>query len=93
MPRSNQVFAGLPLEDRLKAEGFQAQCAIAIVELSSGKALHWLRLGGVVRELYDIAVLPGAKRPMLVGLQQGGPINRLISRDPDLPMDKLRASA
>jgi len=83
----------LPLEDRLKAEGFQAQCAIAIVELSSGKALHWLRLGGVVRELYDIAVLPGAKRPMLVGLQQGGPINRLISRGPDLPMDKLRASA
>ncbi len=89
LPRSNEAFAGLPLEDRLKAEGFAPQCAIAVVELATGKALHWLRLGGVVRELYDIAILPQARRPMLVGLQANGPINRLISRGPDLTLAAL----
>lgn len=91
LPRSNEVFAGLPLEDRLKAGNWQPQCAVAVVDLASGRAVHWLRLGGVVRELYDIAILPAARRPMLVGLQQGGPINRLIARGPDLPMEALRA--
>jgi uncharacterized protein (TIGR03032 family) len=90
LPRANEVFAGLPLDDRLKAEGFQPQCALVVVELSSGKALHWLRLGGVVRELYDVALLPRARRPMLVGMQQAGPINRLVLRGPDLALDALR---
>ncbi|GBD41653.1 hypothetical protein HRbin39_01037 [bacterium HR39] len=29
---------------------------------------EWLRLEGVVRELYDVAVLPGVVRPKLLGL-------------------------
>ena len=91
LPRANQVFAGLPLDDRLKAERLEPQCALAVVELASGRTLHWLRLGGVVRELYDVALLPMARRPMLVGLQQAGPINRLISRGPDLPLTELAA--
>jgi uncharacterized protein (TIGR03032 family) len=93
LPRQNAVFSGLPLDDRLKAERLEPQCALVVVDLASGQALHWLRLGGVVRELYDVALLPGARRPMLVGLQQAGPINRLISRGPDLPLDALRAGA
>ena len=89
LPRQNAVFSGLPLDDRLKAERLEPQCALVVVDLASGEALHWLRLGGVVRELYDVAVLPMACRPMLVGLQQAGPINRLISRGPALPMAAL----
>jgi uncharacterized protein (TIGR03032 family) len=89
LPRQNTVFSGLPLDDRLKAEGWQPQCALVVVELATGRALHWLRLGGVVRELYDVALLPMARRPMLVGLQQTGPINRLISRGPDLSLAAL----
>ena len=79
LPRAHEVFAGLPLEDRLKAEGQPAQCAVAVVELSSGRILHWMRLGGVVRELYDIALLPKSRRPMLIGLAQSQ-FNRLITR-------------
>jgi hypothetical protein len=30
---------------------------------------HWVRLGGVVRELYDVGVLEGIVRPMAVGFQ------------------------
>lgn len=93
LPRANRVFAGMPLDDRLKAEKLEPQCAVVVIDLASGRALHWLRLGGVVRELYDIAILPKARRPMLVGLQQAGPINRLVSRGADLPMAALQARA
>lgn len=92
LPRSNQVFAGLPLEDRLKAERIEPQCALVVVEIASGRAMHWLRLGGVVRELYDVALLPQARRPMLVGIRDAGPLNRLILRGADLPLDALRAA-
>jgi len=85
LPRSNQVFSGLPLEERLKAEGRRAECAVLVVDLATGAVVHWLRLGGVVRELYDIALLPGHRHPMLVGFAQGQ-INRLISRGPPAPL-------
>jgi uncharacterized protein (TIGR03032 family) len=88
LPRANQVFSGLPLDDRLKAENQPAQCAVVVVELKSGKPLHWLRLGGVVRELYDIAILPSARRPMLIGLAQSQ-FNRLVSRGAALSLEEL----
>ena len=88
LPRSNEVFTGLPLDDRLKAENQPAQCAVVVVELATARVLHWMRLGGIVRELYDIAILPGARRPMLVGLAQGQ-VNRLINRGAPLPLAEL----
>jgi len=86
LPRASPVFAGLPLERRLAEAGFAAQCAIAVVNLATGEAEHVLRLGGVVRELYDIAVLPGLRRPMLVGTAAGGALDRLVLRGPDLTL-------
>jgi uncharacterized protein (TIGR03032 family) len=85
LPRSNQVFSGLPLEDRLKSAGRDAECAVLVVNLATGAVVEWLRLGGVVRELYDIALLPGHRQPMLVGFAQGQ-INRLISRGRPMPL-------
>ena len=90
LPRQNQAFSGLPLDDRLRAEGTEPQCAVVLVDLAAGRVLHWLRLGGAVRELYDIALLPGARRPMLVGFAQGQ-INRLISRGPSMTLAELMA--
>jgi hypothetical protein len=34
----------------------------------TGDLVHWLRIEGVVEELYDVAVLPGVRRPMAIGL-------------------------
>jgi uncharacterized protein (TIGR03032 family) len=79
LPRQSEVFSGLPLEDRLKAEGREAHCMIQVIDLNSGGAAHWLELGGAVRELYDIACIPGARSPMGVGFAQDQ-INRLIRR-------------
>ncbi len=88
LPRSSEVFSGLPIEDRLRAEGQEAQCAVMVMDLATGAIVHWLRLGGIVRELYDIAIVPGLKSPMLVGMAQGQ-INRLISVGAPVGLDRL----
>jgi hypothetical protein len=42
---------------------------VIFVDLRSGDAPHWLRFGGAVRELYDVAVLPGIRRPAAIGFR------------------------
>jgi uncharacterized protein (TIGR03032 family) len=88
LPRQNQAFSGLPLDDRLSAAGCPPVCAIHVVNLATGQTEHWLRLGGIVRELYDVAALPGLRTPMAVGFAQAQ-INRLITRGPDAALADL----
>jgi len=45
---------------------------------ATGDMAHWVRIEGVIRELYDVAFLPGVRRPALVGLK-GDAILRTIS--------------
>jgi uncharacterized protein (TIGR03032 family) len=90
MPRRNRAFTGLPLDDRLQQEGRTPECVVQVIDLASGEAVHWLRMGGVVQELYDIACLPGLRAPMVVGFAQGQ-INRLISRGRPITLDALLA--
>jgi uncharacterized protein (TIGR03032 family) len=92
LPRQHRDFSGLPLDDRLKQEGREPRCMIQVMDLDRGAAAHWLVLGGVVRELYDIACLPGLRTPMAVGFAQGQ-INRLIRRGADLSLDELLPEA
>jgi Domain of unknown function (DUF4915) len=40
-----------------------------VVDLRTGDAVHSLRIEGVVEELYDVAVLPGARRPAALELR------------------------
>ncbi|MCB1874713.1 MAG: TIGR03032 family protein [Chromatiales bacterium] len=68
-PRENRTFTGLHLDERLKEKQAEARCGLQIIDLRSGDVVHWLRLEGVVDELYDVCVLPGTMRPMAVGLK------------------------
>jgi hypothetical protein len=88
LPRQHRDFSGLPLDDRLKQEGREPRCMIRVIELQTGAATHWLALGGVVRELYDIACIPGYRTPMAVGFAQGQ-INRLIQRGAAATLEEL----
>jgi uncharacterized protein (TIGR03032 family) len=67
LARENRTFSGLPLEEALARRGAEARCGLLFIDLATGEAPHWLRFGGVVRELYDVAVLPGVRRPAAVG--------------------------
>jgi uncharacterized protein (TIGR03032 family) len=68
-PRTNRTFSGLPLEPALTARNVAPRCGLAVIDLASGDMVHWLRLEGVVRELYDVAVLPGIRRPSAIGFR------------------------
>jgi len=68
-PRDNKTFQGLELDGRLAEKGAEPRCGILVVDLQSGDAVHWLRIEGVVEELYDVAVLPGVRRPMALGFK------------------------
>ena len=77
-PRGDATFSGLALEQALQDKGARPRCALQVVDLRSGDAVHWLRIEGLVTELYDVAALPGVRCPQAVGFQTDE-IRRVIS--------------
>ena len=67
--RGNKTFSGLALDDRLADKKAEAQCALQIIDLKSGDIVNWLKIDGVVEELYDVVALPNAIRPMALGFK------------------------
>lgn len=80
-PRDNKTFSGLVLQDRLDAEQISARCGLQVIDLRTGDTVHWVRISGVVSELYDVMVLPGTTNPCLIGFQSDE-IRRMISLAP-----------
>jgi uncharacterized protein (TIGR03032 family) len=78
--RRERTFAGLALDQHLKEKDAEPRCGLWVVDLRSGTVVHWLELHGVVIELYDVAVLPGVRRPMALGFQSDE-IQRFITID------------
>lgn len=83
-PRENKTFSDLALDERLREKNIEARCQLLVIDLRRGDAVHSLRIEGVVQELYDVAVLPGVRRPMALGFKTDE-IRRLISVAPALP--------
>lgn len=81
LPRDNKTFQGLPLDDALSARGADARCGLQVIDLRSGDSPHWIRLQGVVEELYDVCLLSGCRRPKAIGFQSDE-IRRVISVGP-----------
>ena len=79
-PRHDATFGGLALQDELDRRKAGPQCGLHVIDLRSGDVVHWLRLEGEVSELYDVAVLPGVARPMLLGFQTDE-IQRMLAVD------------
>ena len=57
------------MDDELKARNADARCGLHVIDLASGAVVAWLRIEGVVSELYDVVTLPGIERPMMLGFQ------------------------
>ena len=58
-PRHDKTFGGLALDEELARRGADARCGLLIIDLQTGDVAHWLRVEGMVSELYDVVVLPG----------------------------------
>ncbi len=78
-PRENRTFAGLALQERLEREAVAPRCGLWVIDLATGDAVHWVRIAGVVTELYDVAALP-KRRPSLIGFRSAE-IRRVVSID------------
>jgi hypothetical protein len=73
-------FSGLALDENLAARDAEARSGLVVIDLKSGNIVYWLRLEGLIDELYDVAVLPGVTRPMALGFKTDE-IRRILSSD------------
>lgn len=71
--RKNRTFAGLPLDDNLSP-----RCGLQVIHLKTGDTVYWLRIKGIVQKLCDVIVLPGARRPQVLGFKTDE-IHRMLS--------------
>lgn len=68
-PRHDKTFGGLALDEELTRRGSEARCGLQVIDLRSGDVAHWVRMEGMVSELYDVVALPGVARPMAFGFK------------------------
>jgi len=85
LPRDNKTFQGLALDEELKQHDAEPRCGLFVVDLRTGDVPHWIRIEGVVTELYDVTALPGVRRPMVIGFKTDE-IRRMISIGPECPL-------
>lgn len=78
MNRKNKTFQGLELDDNLKKFDSDPRCGLHIIDLTTGDIVNWVRLGGIIDELFDVKTLSNVKRPMVIGTKSPE-IRRLIS--------------
>jgi hypothetical protein len=60
------------------------RCGIHVIDMRSGDAVHWVRLTGLVSDLYGVAVLTGVARPMALGFKTNG-VQCLLTVGPEQP--------
>ena len=83
LARETRTFQGLGLDHALSGKGTEARCGLLIVDTETGDTVEWVRIEGVVRELFDVAVLPGIRCPSLIGLK-GDDVLRVLSIDGEI---------
>jgi uncharacterized protein (TIGR03032 family) len=82
MLRENRTFRDLALDRRLAEKGVSARCGLQVIDLVRGDVVHEVRIDGMVSELFDVAVLHGARNPGAVGFSSDE-IRRTVVLPPD----------
>lgn len=67
--RANKTFSGLALDENLRAGDAEARCGLQVIDLNRGDVVHWIRVEGVVNELYDVVAMPDVARPQVLGFK------------------------
>ena len=80
MARENRTFQDLPLDEALARRGAAARCGLLVIDTLTGDTVEWVRIEGVVRELYDVAALPGVRNAGLIGFMTDE-VHRVIAID------------
>lgn len=80
--RQNRTFSGLALDSGLTERDADPRCGLYVIDLRTGSTVHWLRIEGIIEELYDVVVLPGVRRATAIGFVTDE-IRRVISVEPE----------
>ena len=67
--RENRTFSGLDLDKNLEKAQADPRCGLYVIDLRTGDAVHWVRIEGVVTELYDVITLPTVRQPQALGFK------------------------
>jgi uncharacterized protein (TIGR03032 family) len=67
-PRGDHSFQELALQENLKSRQADPWCGVQIIDLLSGTVVEWLRLEGVVQELFEVVALRDSMRPQAMSL-------------------------
>ena len=84
LARDNRTFQGLQLNETLIDKDTDARCGLLIVDTETGDTIEWVRIEGVIKELFDVSFLPNIQCPSAIGLK-GNEILRLIAIDDEMP--------
>ena len=68
LPREGSLYGGLGLDDELATRGLKPRLGVFVFHVPTGQVVEWLFVEGAAREVYDVTVLPGVRRPSAVGL-------------------------
>ena len=82
-PRRDGAFKNLPLDDELAQKKAEPRCGLQIIDTRSGVLTDWIRIEGLISELFDVAVLPGTVRPRAIGFKDDE-INRVLHLPPEI---------
>lgn len=75
-PRES-TFHGLPLDDALSQRNASPRCGVLIIDLATGETLHWLRVDTGIEELYDVVLIPGARRPAALSFRSNDVVQKI----------------
>jgi uncharacterized protein (TIGR03032 family) len=64
--REKHIFGGLPVQKKHQ----RLLCGVAIVDLTTGKAIAMLEFTSGCQELFEVQFLPGVRRPMILNLDR-----------------------
>jgi uncharacterized protein (TIGR03032 family) len=67
LPRDG-TFKGLQLDDNIKERDGEAWCGIYVINMRTGDIVEWIQIDGFIKELFDVAVIPGARCPMSIAI-------------------------
>lgn len=87
--RETTTFGGLPISERLE----ERLCGVWAVDTRDGEIAGFLRFDDLVQEIYDLALLPGARRPEIAdaGSSAVGESFELLSSNlPEMPAATAR---
>ena len=79
-PRHNETFGDLGLEQKLQQQQKTASVGLQLVDINTGQSLLAFWIGGGIKEIYDVTIIPNTRTPMLLGFRNEE-IQRMMAFD------------